>query len=91
MYDPVNNDIGSQQLIFGNSKFRFFTFSDNLKHTIDTEKFEEPNLKIYRCVKVDFDNRFASLNTIFHTPINLAIGLFRHQLLYNIWAVTLVR
>ena len=41
--------------------------------------FKETNIKIYWCVKADVDLRFASVNITFHTPINLDIGLFKHQ------------
>ena len=51
--------------------------------------FEEINIKIYWCVKGDFDRhegdvdrREAWIYITFHTPINLDIGLFKHQLLF---------
>ena len=40
-------------------------------------------MEIYRCVQGDIDLRFASINITLHTPINLHIGLFKHQYLYN--------
>ena len=46
--------------------------------TIQLLVFEEPNIKIYRCVKGDID-RCKAVNITFHTPINLDIGLFKHQ------------
>ena len=52
--------------------------------------FEESNIKIYWCVKADIDLRFASVNITFHTPINLDIGLFKHQLLIYYFSVSSV-
>ena len=44
--------------------------------------FEESNIKIYRCVKCDIDRREAEADITVHTPINLDVGLFKHQLLF---------
>ena len=43
--------------------------------------FEEPNIKIYQCLKGDIDQCDAECDIIFHTPINLDIGLFKHQII----------
>ena len=53
-----------------------------MNYTIQLLVFEEPNTKIYRCVKGDIDRRETEVNIIFHTPINLDIGLFTHHLLF---------
>ena len=44
--------------------------------------FEETNLKIYWCVKGDTGRCEAEANITFNTPINLDIGLFKHQWLF---------
>ena len=41
--------------------------------------FEETNIEIYWCVKDDIGRNEAEANITFHTPINLDIGLFKHQ------------
>ena len=50
--------------------------------------FEEPNIEINRRVKGDIDRREAEVNITFHTPINLDIGLFKLQLLFNYLSVS---
>ena len=52
--------------------------------------FEEPNIEIYRCVKGDIGRREAEVNITFHTPTNLDIGLFKHQLLFYYFSVSSV-
>ena len=52
--------------------------------------FEEPNIEIYRCVKVDIDRHEAEVNISFHTPINLDIGHFKHQVLLYYFSVSSV-
>ena len=59
-------------------------------HIIQLLVFEEPNIEIYRCVKGDIDRREAEVNITFHTPINLDIGLFKHQLLFNYFSMSSV-
>ena len=51
---------------------------------------EEPNVKIYLCVKGDTDRRETKVNITFHTSINLDIGLLQHQLLFSCASVTSV-
>ena len=52
--------------------------------------FEEPNIEIYRCMKGDIDRRKAEVIITFHTPINLDIELFKHQLLFYYFSVSSV-
>ena len=51
--------------------------------------FEETNIKIYWCMKGDIGRREAETNISFHTPINLDIGLFKHQRLFYYFSVKL--
>ena len=52
--------------------------------------FEEPNIKIYQSMRGDIGRCKAEATITFHTPINLDIGLFRHQLLFHYFSVTSV-
>ena len=52
--------------------------------------FEEPNIEIYLCVKGDIDRRQADVNITLHTPINLDIGFFKHQILFYYFSVSSV-
>ena len=49
--------------------------------------FEETNIKIYWYVKGDIDRPETEVNITFHTPINLDIGLFKHQLFLLLFRV----
>ena len=61
------------------SAFVSFEKRDNI---IQLLVFEEPNIKFYWCVKVDISQCEVEVNITFHTPINLDIRLFKHQLLF---------
>ena len=52
--------------------------------------FDEPNIKIYRCVKGDIDRPEVGVNITFHTLINLDIWLFKHQLYSYYFSVSSV-
>ena len=52
--------------------------------------FEETTIKICRCVNGHIDRREGEVNNTFHTPINLDIGLFKHQLLIYFFFVSSV-
>ena len=58
---------------------KFYAIEQKLKYytIILCLNFEEPNIKIYWCVKSDIEGGDAELNITFHTQINLDIGLFK--------------
>ena len=41
--------------------------------------FQETNIRIYWCAKGDIDQCKVETSVTFRTPINLDIGLFKHQ------------
>ena len=73
---------GINDLVFDNGNISV----DNIQLLV----FEETNIKIYWCVEGDVDRREAEVDISFHTPINLDIGLFKHQLLFYYFSVTIV-
>ena len=54
----------------------------------ETTYLQINNIKIYRCVKGDIDRCEADVNITFYTPINLYIGLFKHQSLFYYFSVS---
>ena len=51
---------------------------------------EEPNFKIYLCVKGDIDLPVAEVKITSHTQISRDIGLFKHQLLFYYFSASSV-
>ena len=78
--------------LLSNGEASFLLSKDLAFSLIVTHKtflmFEEPNIKICRCVKGDIDQHKVEVNITFHTPINLDTGLFKLQLLIYYFSVT---
>ena len=70
------------------NKIENHIYSTLTKLTILNNNWCFKSFKMYRCVKYAIDRREADANSTFHTPINLDIGLFKHQVLFFYYSVS---